>query len=59
MNYTMTRTGLDSFEFKSENGVTVKMKFNAKDNYEVEDNVTSNLLMSYEERIKKSINDFM
>lgn len=59
MNYTMTRTGLNSVEYKTDKGVTVKMKFNANDNYEVEDNVTSNLLMSYEERIKKSINDFM
>ena len=59
MNYTMTKTGLNSVEFKTDKGVTIKMKFNAKDNYEVEDNVTSNLLMSYEERIKKSINDFM
>ena len=53
MNYTMTRTGLNSVEYKTDKGVTVKMKFNANDNYEVEDNVTSNLLMSYEERIKK------
>ena len=59
MSYTMTRTGLNSVEFRTDKGVTVKMNFNTTDNYEVEDNVTSNLLMSYEERIKKSINDFM
>lgn len=59
MNYTMTKTGLNSVEFKTDKGVTIKMNFNTNDNYEVEDNVTSNLLMSYEERIKKSINDFM
>ena len=59
MNYTMTKTGLNSVEFKTDIGVTIKMNFNTNDNYEVEDNVTSNLLMSYEERIKKSINDFM
>ena len=59
MNYTMRRTGLNSVEFKTDKDVTVKMNFNTNDNYEVEDNVTSNLLMSYEERIKKSINDFM
>ena len=59
MNYTMTKIGLNSVELKTDKGVTVKMNFNTNDNYEVEDNVTSNLLMSYEERIKKSINDFM
>ena len=59
MDCTMKRIGVNSVEFKTDKGVTVKMNFNTNDNYEVEDNVTSNLLMSYEERIKKSINDFM
>ena len=59
MDCTMKRIGVNSVEFKTAKGVTVKMNFNTNDNYEVEDNVTSNLLMSYEERIKKSINDFM
>lgn len=59
MNYTMTRTGLNSAEFITDKGVTVRLNFNTKDNYEVENNVTSNLLLSYEERIKKGIDEFL
>ena len=59
MKCTLVRTGLNSVEFKTANGVNVKINFISKDNYAVEDNVTSNLLISYEERIKKSIEDFV
>ena len=55
----MIRTGLNSFELNTSNCVRVKVNFNEKDNYSVEDNVTSNLLMSYEERIKKSLDEFL
>ena len=59
MKCTLVRTGLNSVEFKTVNDVSVKINFSSKDNYAVEDNVTSNLLISYEERIKKSIEDFV
>ena len=59
MECTLVRTGLNSVEFKTANGVNVKINFSSKDNYAVEDNVTSNLLMSYEERIKKNVEDFI
>ena len=59
MECTLVRTGLNSVEFKTVNGVNVKINFSSKDNYAVEDNVTSNLLMSYEDRIKRSAEDFI
>lgn len=59
MKCTIVRTGLNSVEFKTVNGVNVKINFSSKDNYAVEDNVTSNLLMSYEDRIKRSAEDFI
>jgi hypothetical protein len=49
----MTRTGRDSVCVKVDNGVNVRINFSSEDNYEVEDNVTNNLLLSYEKRIKK------
>lgn len=59
MKCTLVRTGLNSVEFKTVNGVNVKINFSSKDNYAVEDNVTNNLLMSYEDRIKRSAEDFI
>ena len=59
MKCTIVRTGLNSVEFKTVNGVNVKINFSSKDNYAAEDNVTSNLLMSYEDRIKRSAEDFI
>lgn len=59
MKCTLVRTGLNSVELKTANGVNVKINFSSKDNYAVEDNVTSNLLVSYEERIKRSAEDFI
>lgn len=59
MECTLVRTGLNSVEFKTVNGVNVKINFSSKDNYAVEDNVTNNLLMSYEDRIKRSAEDFI
>ena len=59
MDCTMIRTGLNSVEFKTAKGVNVKINFSAKDNHDVEDTVTNNLLMSYEERIKKNVEDFI
>ncbi len=55
----MVRTGVNAVEFKTTKGVNVKINFSAADNYDVENAVTNNLLMSYEDRMKKSSNDFM
>ena len=59
MNCTLVRTGLNSVEFKTNAGVKVRINFTHKDNYTVEDNVTNNLLISYEDRIKKSVEDLV
>lgn len=59
MDYTIRRIGLNSVEFKNNKGVNVRINFSVKENYDVEDNITSNLLMSYEDRIKKSVEDFI
>ena len=49
----MTRTGQDTALVKANNGVNVRINFSSEDNSEVEDIVTNNLLLSYENRIKK------
>ena len=54
MDCIMKRTGVNSVEFKTAQGVNVKINFCVKDNYDVEDTVTNNLLMSYEERMKNN-----
>lgn len=59
MNCTIIKKGLNSFEFKTKGGVNVRINFASEDNYTVEDNVTNNLLISYEDRIKKSVEDFV
>ena len=53
MNYVMTRTGQNTVYVKAENGVNVRINFSSEDNTEVEEIVTNNLLLSYENRIKK------
>ena len=50
----MVRTGVNAVEFKTAKGVNVKINFSAADNYDVENAVTNNLLMSYEERMKNN-----
>lgn len=54
MDCTMKRIGVNSVEFKTTKGVNVKINFSVKDNYDVENTVTNNLLMSYEERMKNN-----
>ena len=40
---------------KSEKDIDIKLIFKEKDNIEIENIVTNNLMMSYEQRIEKNI----
>lgn len=56
MKYTMKRTAENVVVMETDKGSNVTIIFQKEDNPDIEDIVTNNLLMSYEERMKK-IND--
>ena len=45
----------NSVMMKSEKGIDIKLVFKEDDNPEIENMVTNNLMMSYEQRIKEDI----
>ena len=51
MNYTIERIGENKAVVNMENGVEVTIIFRKEDNPDIEDIVTNNLMMSYEQRI--------
>lgn len=51
MNYTIERIGENKAVVNMENGVEVTIIFRKEDNTDIEDIVTNNLMMSYEQRI--------
>ena len=54
MKYTMRRTSENTVEMETDKGSHVKIIFKKEDNPKIEDIVTNNLLMSYEQRIKET-----
>lgn len=52
MNYTIERIGENKVVMNMENGVEVTIIFRKKDNTDIEDIVTNNLMMSYEQRMR-------
>ena len=55
MKYTMQRTGENAAEMKTENGCCIRIIFDKEYNTEVENIITNNLLMSYEQRIRNNV----
>ncbi|HJF39969.1 MAG TPA: hypothetical protein K8V91_03515 [[Clostridium] spiroforme] len=51
MNYIIKRIEEDKAVMEMENGSKVTIIFRKKDNPDIEDIVTNNLMMSYEQRI--------
>ena len=56
MNYTIKRIDENKAVMKMENGSKVIIIFKKEDNPDIEDIVTNNLMMSYEQRMKELIN---
>ena len=52
MNYTIKRIDKNKAVMEMENGRKVTIIFRKEDNPDIEDIVTNNLMMSYEQRIK-------
>ena len=52
MNYIIKRIEEDKAVMEMENGSKVTIIFRKEDNPDIEDIVTNNLMMSYEQRIK-------
>lgn len=55
MDNMIKRTVLNSVEFKTTKGENLRIRFNSQDDYSVENNVTNNLLLSYEYRMKSKV----
>ena len=53
MNYTIKRIDKNKAIMEMENGSRITLTFRKEDNPEIEDIVTNNLMMSYEQRMKK------
>lgn len=53
MNYTIKRIDKNKAIMEMENGSRIMLIFRNEDNPEIEDIVTNNLMMSYEQRIKE------
>ena len=52
MNYTIKRIDENKATMEMENGSKVVIIFKKEDNPDIEDIVTNNLMMSYEQRMK-------
>lgn len=52
MNYTIKRIDKNKAIMEMENGSRITLIFRDEDNPDIEDIVTNNLMMSYEQRIK-------
>lgn len=55
MNYTIKRIGENKAVMDMENGSKVTIIFREEDNPDIEDIVTNNLMMSYEQRMKANM----
>lgn len=55
MNYAMQRMSENIVLIRTDNGCNIKIKFREKDNPDIENIVTDNLLTSYERRIKECV----
>ena len=53
MNYTIKRIDKNKAIMEMENGSRITLIFRNEDNPDIEDIVTSNLMMSYEQRTKE------
>lgn len=53
MNYTIKRTDENKAVMEMDNGSKITIIFREKDNPDIEDIVTNNLMMSYEQRMKE------
>ena len=58
MNYTIKRIDENKAVMEMENGSKVTIIFKKEDNLDIEDIVTNNLMMSYEQRMKQIDNDY-
>lgn len=58
MDYIIKRIDENKAAMEMENGSKVIIIFKKKDNPDIEDIVTNNLMMSYEQRMKKIDNDY-
>ncbi len=54
MNYTLKRTAENVAVMETENGCKVTIVFKKEENPDIEDIVTNNLMMSYEQRMRKT-----
>lgn len=54
MNYTLKKTAENVAVMETENGCKVTIVFRKEDNPDIEDIVTNNLMMSYEQRMRKT-----
>ncbi len=52
MNYTMRKTAANIVVMEMENKTKITIRFKERDNPDIENIVTDNLMMSYERRIK-------
>ena len=55
MNYTIKRIDENKATMEMENGSKVVIIFKKEDNLDIEDIVTNNLMMSYEQRMKANM----
>lgn len=53
MNYTLKKTAENVAVMETENGCSVTIVFKKEDNPDIEDIVTNNLMMSYEQRMRE------
>lgn len=58
MDYIIKRIDENKAAMEMENGSKVIIIFKNKDNPDIEDIVTNNLMMSYEQRMKQIDNDY-
>ena len=58
MDYIIKRFDENKAAMEMENGSKVIIIFKKEDNPDIEDIVTNNLMMSYEQRIKQIDNDY-
>ena len=58
MNYTIKRIDENRAVMEMYNGSKVIIIFKKEDNTDIEDIVTNNLMMSYEQRMKQIDNDY-
>jgi hypothetical protein len=58
MNYIIKRIDDNKAVMEMENGSRITIIFRKEDNQDIEDIVTNNLMMSYEQRMKQIDNDY-